>query len=179
MQCDCIHFFKVFFCCERKIDLELLSILLFMILMTHMTLLTTLFSLHIILCTSGLDATSSMELLYHLDLLAKSGRTVILTIHQPRMEIFHMFDKLVLLSDGKVYVTYMKDMMGVFLQHRLMFCHKVAYHGAPEKAYEVFVSALLRKRLNYSSLKEQNPAGTCIAIVLFLKVQLSLHNNYH
>lgn len=43
-----------------------------------------------------------MELLYHLDLLAKSGRTVILTIHQPRMEIFHMFDRLVLLSDGRV-----------------------------------------------------------------------------
>ena len=51
---------------------------------------------------AGLDATASMELLYHLDLLAKSGRTVILTIHQPRMEIFHMFDRLVLLSDGKV-----------------------------------------------------------------------------
>lgn len=50
----------------------------------------------------GLDATSSMELLYHLDSLAKSGRTVILTIHQPRMEIFHMFSRLVLLSDGKV-----------------------------------------------------------------------------
>lgn len=56
-------------------------------------------SIHTII---GLDATSSLELLYHLDLLAKSGRTVVLTIHQPRMEIFHMFDRLVLLSDGKV-----------------------------------------------------------------------------
>lgn len=59
-------------------------------------------SILLLLLNLGLDATSSMELLYHLDGLAKSGRTVILTIHQPRMEIFHMFDKLILISDGKV-----------------------------------------------------------------------------
>lgn len=40
-----------------------------------------------------------------------------------------------------------------------MFTKKIAYHGAPEKAYEVFVSALLTKKLNLSSFKEQNPAG--------------------
>ena len=50
----------------------------------------------------GLDATASLELLQHLDKLADSNRTVILTIHQPRMEIFGMFHQLVLLSDGKV-----------------------------------------------------------------------------
>ncbi len=53
-------------------------------------------------CYVGLDATSSMELLSHLNKLADSNRTVILTIHQPRLEIFHMFHKLVLLSDGQV-----------------------------------------------------------------------------
>lgn len=54
---------------------------------------------------TGLDATSSMELLVHLNKLATTKRTVVLTIHQPRFEIFHMFHKLVLLSDGKVGVT--------------------------------------------------------------------------
>ncbi|KAL5474832.1 hypothetical protein EMCRGX_G026851 [Ephydatia muelleri] len=51
--------------------------------------------------TSGLDATSSYELLTHLNRLADSKRTIILTIHQPRLEIFHMFNRLVLLTDGK------------------------------------------------------------------------------
>ena len=46
-----------------------------------------------------------MELLKHLNRLADSNRTVILTIHQPRLEIFHMFDRLVLISDGKVGVV--------------------------------------------------------------------------
>lgn len=53
---------------------------------------------------AGLDAASSRELLAHLNELAGSNRTVVLTIHQPRLEIFHMFDRLVLLSDGKVYL---------------------------------------------------------------------------
>ena len=51
---------------------------------------------------TGLDATASYEILTHLNKLADSNRTVVLTIHQPRLEIFHMFHQLVLLSDGKV-----------------------------------------------------------------------------
>ena len=51
---------------------------------------------------TGLDAAASFELLTHLNTLAASNRAVILTIHQPRLEIFHMFDRLVLISDGKV-----------------------------------------------------------------------------
>ena len=53
------------------------------------------------ICT-GLDATASQELLVHLNKLADSNRTVVLTIHQPRFEIFYMFHKLVLVSDGRV-----------------------------------------------------------------------------
>ena len=56
----------------------------------------------VFLLSVGLDAASSFELLSHLNQLADSNRTVILTIHQPRLEIFHMFHRLVLLCDGKV-----------------------------------------------------------------------------
>ncbi len=55
--------------------------------------------------TTGLDAAASFELLGHLNKLADSNRAVVLTIHQPRLEIFHMFDRLMLLSDGKVGVA--------------------------------------------------------------------------
>ena len=57
---------------------------------------------HNLLLSKGLDATSSFELLHHLNKLALSNRTVILTIHQPRLEIFHMFNRLALLAGGKV-----------------------------------------------------------------------------
>ena len=50
----------------------------------------------------GLDSASSIELLTHLNALAASNRTVVLTIHQPRLEIFHMFHRIIVLSEGKV-----------------------------------------------------------------------------
>ena len=74
---------------------------------------------------TGLDATSSLELLSHLNKLAESNRTVILTIHQPRLEIFHMFHQLVLLSDGKVcsstIMKYLIDWMHCFRCPTTMF----------------------------------------------------------
>jgi ABC-type multidrug transport system ATPase subunit len=52
--------------------------------------------------TTGLDsftATSVMEILKD---LAKSGRTIVQTIHQPNSDIFKMMDVLMLLAKGKI-----------------------------------------------------------------------------
>ncbi|KAI0835944.1 P-loop containing nucleoside triphosphate hydrolase protein [Hypoxylon sp. FL0890] len=50
--------------------------------------------------TTGLDATSAYQLVKTLKTLASKGRTVITTIHQPRSEIWDLFDNLVILSKG-------------------------------------------------------------------------------
>ncbi|KAI0014578.1 ABC transporter, partial [Xylariomycetidae sp. FL0641] len=50
--------------------------------------------------TTGLDATSAYQLVRTLKALANKGRTVITTIHQPRSEIWSLFDNLVILSRG-------------------------------------------------------------------------------
>jgi ABC-type multidrug transport system ATPase subunit len=50
--------------------------------------------------TSGLDARSAIQLIRQCRGLASSGRTVIMTIHQPRREAFDLFDKLLLLTKG-------------------------------------------------------------------------------
>ncbi|PQQ20316.1 ABC transporter G family member 26 [Prunus yedoensis var. nudiflora] len=49
--------------------------------------------------TSGLDSTSANRLLLILQGLAKGGRTIITTIHQPSSRMFHSFDKLLLISE--------------------------------------------------------------------------------
>lgn len=54
--------------------------------------------------TSGLDSTSANRLLQILQGVAKAGRTIITTIHQPSSRMFHMFDKLLLISEG--YAVY-------------------------------------------------------------------------
>jgi ABC-type multidrug transport system ATPase subunit len=50
--------------------------------------------------TTGLDATSAFQLVRTLKGLAQKGRTIITTIHQPRSEIWSMFDGLVILTRG-------------------------------------------------------------------------------
>ena len=50
--------------------------------------------------TTGLDATSAFQLIRTLKMLSSKGRTVVVTIHQPRSEIWGLFDHLLLLSGG-------------------------------------------------------------------------------
>lgn len=50
--------------------------------------------------TTGLDATSAFQLVRTLKNLAQKGRTIITTIHQPRSEIWNLFDNLVVLTRG-------------------------------------------------------------------------------
>ncbi|EOA18934.1 hypothetical protein CARUB_v10007565mg [Capsella rubella] len=50
--------------------------------------------------TSGLDSTTAQKIVSILWELARGGRTVVTTIHQPSSRLFYMFDKLLLLSEG-------------------------------------------------------------------------------
>lgn len=50
--------------------------------------------------TSGLDAFTAMQLTELLFQLSRSGRIILMTVHQPRSAIFRHFDKLLLLSAG-------------------------------------------------------------------------------
>lgn len=60
--------------------------------------------------TTGLDASSAFQLVQTLKNLAAKGRTVVLTIHQPRSEIWALFDNVILLSKGSaVYSGPMSD----------------------------------------------------------------------
>lgn len=50
--------------------------------------------------TSGLDSTTAQRIVSTLWELAKGGRTVVMTIHQPSSRLFYMFHKVLLLSEG-------------------------------------------------------------------------------
>jgi ABC-type multidrug transport system ATPase subunit len=53
--------------------------------------------------TSGLDSFTALNISKTIADLAKAGkRTVLLTIHQPRMSILENFSKIILLSDGQI-----------------------------------------------------------------------------
>ncbi|CAO3564032.1 unnamed protein product [Mortierella alpina] len=52
--------------------------------------------------TSGLSSTDALNVANAIKELSRKGRTVILTVHQPRSDIYELFDDLLLLSQGKV-----------------------------------------------------------------------------
>ncbi|CAN8106288.1 unnamed protein product [Discula destructiva] len=52
--------------------------------------------------TSGLDATAASSIMRTLKAIARLGISVIVVIHQPRMEIFEMIDDLILFANGQV-----------------------------------------------------------------------------
>ncbi|KAI1090440.1 hypothetical protein F5B19DRAFT_322499 [Rostrohypoxylon terebratum] len=52
--------------------------------------------------TSGLDATAASSIMRTLKAIARLGISVIVIIHQPRMEIFEMLDDLILLANGQI-----------------------------------------------------------------------------
>lgn len=65
--------------------------------------------------TSGLDSFMALSVVQVLKNMAHLGKTVVCTIHQPSSEIFALFDKILLMSEGRT-----------------------AFLGSPEEADEFF-----------------------------------------
>uniref|UniRef100_A0A8C2XA83 ATP-binding cassette, sub-family G (WHITE), member 2a n=1 Tax=Cyclopterus lumpus TaxID=8103 RepID=A0A8C2XA83_CYCLU len=82
--------------------------------------------------TTGLDASTANSVL----LLLKSGRTIILSIHQPRYSIYRLFDSLTLLVNGKQ-----------------------VYHGPAQTALEYFSD------IGYTCEPHNNPADFFLDII--------------
>ncbi|XP_015233669.1 ATP-binding cassette sub-family G member 8 [Cyprinodon tularosa] len=65
--------------------------------------------------TSGLDSFTAHNLVITLSRLAKGNRLILLSVHQPRSDIFQLFDLVVLLSSGSAaYFGAARDMVPYF-----------------------------------------------------------------
>uniref|UniRef100_A0A8D0FWI7 Broad substrate specificity ATP-binding cassette transporter ABCG2 n=1 Tax=Strix occidentalis caurina TaxID=311401 RepID=A0A8D0FWI7_STROC len=86
--------------------------------------------------TTGLDASTANAVLLLLKRMAKQGKTIIFSIHQPRYSIFRLFDNLTLLAAGRVL-----------------------YHGPAQHAIEYFQS------IGYECEPYNNPADFFLDII--------------
>ncbi|XP_053989854.1 ATP-binding cassette subfamily G member 4 [Hylaeus volcanicus] len=85
--------------------------------------------------TTGLDALSSYQCIRLLQSLAKAGRTIVCTIHQPSAAIYEMFDNVFLLAGGRcMYDGATKNTIAYFASAGL-YCPK--YHNPADYMIEI------------------------------------------
>ncbi|XP_041837834.1 broad substrate specificity ATP-binding cassette transporter ABCG2d [Melanotaenia boesemani] len=86
--------------------------------------------------TTGLDASTANSVLLLLKRMANNGRTIILSIHQPRYSIYRLFDTLTLLVNGKM-----------------------VYHGPAPNALDYFAN------IGYPCEPHNNPADFFLDVI--------------
>lgn len=86
--------------------------------------------------TSGLDASTSLGLIVSLKNLARSGHTVVATIHQPSSAMFMMFDNVILLAEGG-YVVYSGSTAGVLPYFASLGLHSPTHYNPADFMLEV------------------------------------------
>lgn len=99
---------------------------------------------------SGLDSSTSTQLISLLKKLADEGRTIICTIHQPSALMFQMFDHLFAIADGQCIYTGSTNNLVPFLSELNLKCPE-SYNPADYRKCDIFKLEFYLKLRNYTS----------------------------
>uniref|UniRef100_A0A8B9R8L0 Broad substrate specificity ATP-binding cassette transporter ABCG2 n=1 Tax=Astyanax mexicanus TaxID=7994 RepID=A0A8B9R8L0_ASTMX len=98
--------------------------------------------------TTGLDASTANSVLHLLKRMANNGRTIIMSIHQPRYSIYRLFDSLTLLVSGRL-----------------------VYHGPAQNALDYF------SNIGYACEAHNNPADFFLDVINGDSIAVTMANN--
>lgn len=109
--------------------------------------------------TTGLDSRTSAQCMEMLKSLARNGRTIVCTIHQPTASIYSLFDNVYMIADGMCIYNGSSEDTVPYLASVGLHCPK--YHNPADYILEIangeygaFNELLAEKCLNYLPVEE-------------------------